>query len=42
MSGTGSVKTKKHRFEGIIANMERRNHETDSQMVRVKNCSGIA
>ena len=34
MSGTGSVKKKKHRFEGIIANMERRYHETDSQMVR--------
>ena len=34
MTGTGSVKKKKHRFEGIIANMERRYHETDSQMVR--------
>ena len=31
MTGTGSVK---NRFEGIIANMERRYHETDSQMVR--------
>ncbi len=28
------MKKKKHRFEGIIANMERRYHETDSQMVR--------
>jgi excinuclease ABC subunit A len=34
MSGTGSVKKKRHRFEGIIANMERRYHETDSSMVR--------
>ena len=34
MTGTGSVKKKKHRFEGIIANMERRYHETDSVMVR--------
>ncbi len=34
MTGTGSVKKKRHRFEGIIANMERRYHETDSQMVR--------
>jgi excinuclease ABC subunit A len=34
MSGTGSVKKKKHRFEGIIANMERRYLETDSQLVR--------
>jgi excinuclease ABC subunit A len=34
MTGTGTVKKKKHRFEGIIANMERRYHETDSQMVR--------
>ncbi len=33
-SGTGSVKKKKHRFEGIIANMERRYLETDSQLVR--------
>ncbi len=34
MSGTGSVKKKKHRFEGVIANMERRYLETDSQLVR--------
>ncbi len=33
-SGTGSVKIKKHPFEGIIANMERRYLETDSQLVR--------
>ncbi len=34
MAGTGSVKKKCHSFEGIIANMERRYHETDSQLVR--------
>ena len=34
MTGSGSVKKKRHRFEGIIANMERRYHETDSTMVR--------
>ena len=34
MTGTGSVKKKRHRFEGIIANMERRYHETDSTSVR--------
>ena len=34
ISGAGSVKKKRHNFEGIIANMERRYHETDSQMVR--------
>jgi excinuclease ABC subunit A len=34
MTGTGSVKNKHHRFEGIVANMERRYHETDSQLVR--------
>jgi excinuclease ABC subunit A len=34
MTGTGSFKKKHHGFEGIIANMERRYHETDSQMVR--------
>ena len=34
MTGTGSVKKKRHRFEGIIANMERRYLETDSVMVR--------
>jgi excinuclease ABC subunit A len=33
-NGTDSAKKKKHSFEGIIANMERRYHETDSQMVR--------
>ncbi len=32
-SGSGK-KTRTHSFEGIIANMERRYHETDSQMVR--------
>jgi len=30
----GFSKKKRHRFEGIIAIMERRYHETDSQMVR--------
>ncbi len=34
MTGNGSAKKKRHSFEGIIANMERRYHETDSQMVR--------
>jgi len=34
MAGTGSVKKKRHSFEGIIANMERRYHETDSSVVR--------
>jgi excinuclease ABC subunit A len=34
MTGAGSVKKKRHSFEGIIANMDRRYHETDSQMVR--------
>jgi len=33
-TGTEAVKKKRHSFEGIIANMERRYHETDSQMVR--------
>jgi len=32
-SGTG-FKNRRHPFEGIVANMERRYHETDSQMVR--------
>ncbi len=32
--GAGPAKKKHHPFEGIIANMERRYHETDSQMVR--------
>ncbi|HEY8157724.1 MAG TPA: excinuclease ABC subunit UvrA [Methylobacter sp.] len=34
MTGNGSVKKRRHSFEGIIANMDRRYHETDSQMVR--------
>ena len=34
MTGTGSLKKKHHSFEGIIANMERRYHETDSSVVR--------
>lgn len=34
VSGTGKKQTKSHPFEGIIVNMERRYHETDSQMVR--------
>jgi len=34
MTGTGSVKKRRHSFEGIIANMDRRYHETDSQLVR--------
>ncbi|MGR9115192.1 MAG: excinuclease ABC subunit UvrA [Gammaproteobacteria bacterium] len=34
MSGSRVTQTKRHSFEGIIANMERRYHETDSQMVR--------
>jgi excinuclease ABC subunit A len=34
MTGTGGAKKRRHSFEGIIANMERRYHETDSQMVR--------
>ncbi len=33
-SGTGKRQIKSHSFEGIIANMERRYHETESQMVR--------
>ncbi len=33
-SGTGKRLVKSHPFEGIIANMERRYHETESQMVR--------
>jgi len=32
--GSGKAKTSHHPFEGVIANMERRYHETDSQMVR--------
>jgi excinuclease ABC subunit A len=34
MSGAGSVKKRRHSFEGIVANMDRRYHETDSQLVR--------
>ncbi|WP_027157697.1 excinuclease ABC subunit UvrA [Methylobacter luteus] len=34
LTGTGGAKKRRHSFEGIIANMERRYHETDSQMVR--------
>ncbi len=34
LTGTGKVKNKRHSFEGIIANMERRYRETDSTMVR--------
>jgi excinuclease ABC subunit A len=32
--GPGKAKTSRHPFEGIIANMERRYHETDSAAVR--------
>ncbi len=32
--GSGKATTRRHPFEGIIANMERRYRETDSQMVR--------
>ena len=32
--GQGKPKTSRHPFEGIIPNMERRYHESDSQMVR--------
>ncbi len=31
---SGSNKTRRHPFEGIVTNMERRYHETDSQSVR--------
>ena len=34
LTGNRVTQTKRHSFEGIIANMERRYHETDSQMVR--------
>lgn len=34
ISGSGQKRTKAYPFEGIIANMERRYHETESQMVR--------
>ncbi len=33
-NGAGAAKTQRHPFEGIIANMERRYHETDSALVR--------
>jgi excinuclease ABC subunit A len=33
-SASGKKQTRTHPFEGIIANMERRYHETESQMVR--------
>ncbi|MEQ1531431.1 MAG: excinuclease ABC subunit UvrA, partial [Methylococcales bacterium] len=32
--GMGAAKKRRHSFEGIVANMARRYHETDSQMVR--------
>lgn len=34
VTGSGKKRTKRHSFEGIIANMERRYHETESQVVR--------
>ncbi|MCK5830378.1 MAG: excinuclease ABC subunit UvrA [Methylococcales bacterium] len=34
VTSAGKKQTKSHPFEGIIVNMERRYHETDSQMVR--------
>lgn len=34
LTSNGSSKKKKHCFEGVVANMERRYHETDSQLVR--------
>ncbi len=34
VTGSGKKRKKRHSFEGIIANMERRYHETDSQVVR--------
>ena len=34
VTGTGDKRVKNHPFEGIIVNMERRYHETDSQLVR--------
>jgi len=33
-ANAGGAVTRKHRFEGIIPNLERRYHETDSNMVR--------
>jgi len=32
--GSGPAKTRRHSFEGVVANMERRYRETDSQLVR--------
>ncbi len=34
VTGAGKKRKKHHSFEGIIANMERRYHETDSQLIR--------
>ncbi|NOQ64762.1 MAG: excinuclease ABC subunit UvrA [Methyloprofundus sp.] len=34
VTGGGKKRKKRHSFEGIIANMERRYHETESQVVR--------
>jgi len=34
VTGSGKKRKKRHSFEGIIANMERRYHETESQVVR--------
>ena len=34
ITGSGKKRKKRHSFEGIIANMERRYHETESQVVR--------
>ncbi len=34
VTGSGKKRNKRHSFEGIIANMERRYHETESQVVR--------
>lgn len=34
VTGSGKKRKKRHSFEGIIVNMERRYHETDSQVVR--------
>jgi excinuclease ABC subunit A len=34
ITSSGKKQTRSHPFEGIIANMERRYHETESQMVR--------
>jgi excinuclease ABC subunit A len=34
LTANGKTRNKRHSFEGIISNMQRRYHETDSQMVR--------